>query len=334
MDLLSCIDQINALNEEGVKLACGPSPDYDAALAKHHDAVILTKQQELNPDYRAFSVANEGYARRQKGEDRSAVLGLLENILGEMPSLMSGWKSNGCRESYAGKARLLEEIALVRRYTPDTDIVADLTQALSELREAISLYQQAFDNAAGAEILSPEKVQDRLWRTYGITSAVGTELFRNEPGRKREHLETANSYAQQELDARIAAGEKEGFPLMNAYHTLGVVQTELTGEDKIKYDAAKENLEMAMFLAEQAHLGLNISTLTFRKAWLEYRRDPTDISAITPLVQQVLDFQKVDTHRWNGGTMKALRQQMEELATHLGGQCQQEISTLYSPTPL
>ncbi len=145
------INSVNAFNDEGIRLASGPSPDYDAAMAKHRDAANLTQQQELNPDYLAFSVANEGYARRQKGEDRNAVLGSLENLIGEMPTLVSIWisKDDAFRqESYAGKARLLEEAALVRRYTPSTEVVQDLTMALSQLRDAVSLYQRAFDNAA------------------------------------------------------------------------------------------------------------------------------------------------------------------------------------------
>jgi len=330
MNLSLIIEQINAFNQDGVILASGSTPDYDDAIVKYQEAIHLARQYEVNPDYLAFSVANKGYAQRQKGEDRSLVLRLLETKLGKMPSLMSEWisKDSSRRESYAGRARLLEESALVRRYTPDAEVVQDLTYALSQINEAVSLYQRASDNAE-VEIIPSGEVRSKLWRSYGITSAVATELARNEPSRKREYLGLASSFAQQELAARLMAGETEGFSLLNAYHTLGIVQTELVGEDKTVYDAAKVNLQQAKLLAERANLGLNISTLTFREAWLEYRRDQSDIFAITLLVQQVLDFQQVEAYRWNSGTKKALRQQMIVLGTHLGGQYQQEIDLLY-----
>ncbi len=331
MELSEVIERINAFNEQGVKLAMNSPPDYNESIKLHHTAADLAREHDVTPDYQAFSVANEIYARRRKGEEREIVLSLLENILTGMPSSMASWISGdpSRKESHAGKARLLEEAALVRRYTPSSEIATDLAHALSQLSEAVSLYQQAVENGP-AEILSKEKIESRLWRTYGITAAVASELARNEPSRKKEHLQTAISYAQKELDARLTAGEREGFPLMNAYHTLGVVQTELTGEDKTKYSAAKTNLLQAKQLAIRADLGINISTLTFREAWLEYRRDKNDTSAITHLIQQVLDFQQMNTHCWDKGTKNALRQQMMELGTHLGGQYEREIRILYS----
>ncbi len=335
MDISEVIGRINALNDRGVQLAMASPSDYERAyeraIVQHHLAADLAREHSINPDYLALSVANEGYARRRKGEEREIILGLLENILIGMPSSMASWVSGDSsrRDSYAGRARLLEEEALVRRYTPHAEIVPDLTEAFSQLEEAVSLYQQAVGNAP-VEVLSPEKLESRLWRTYGIASAVATELARREPDKKAEYLLTASSYAQQELDARLRAGETEGFSLLNAYHTLGVAQSELAVGDQKKYESAKANLQQARQLAVQAGIGITISTLTFREAWLEYRKNKDDLPAISTLLQPVLDFQKMPTHRWDGGTKNALRPQMMELAAHLGGEHQKGIELLYS----
>lgn len=333
----SLIERINGLNTDGIKFTCASPPDYDCAFALHREAAYLAKSSpRLHPDYLAFSVANIGYARRKRGDPRREVLSLLENTLQATISSQSGRISAGdslgaahAGEAYAGRARLLEEIGLVRRYAPDSeDLSGDLKTALGNLEEAVRLYGSAISQPE-AEIISLEKLKSRRLRCIGVASTIATEISRSVPTEEITHyLEMAVSYAQDELSGRLQAGEQGGFNLANAYHTLGVAQSELASEGNY-YDLAKENFRLARQFSREAGDAMTVSVLSFREAWLEYKRDPLDSESIRPHLVSVLGDQRPEKTYWNSAVRMAIQTQMHLLAAAVGGAEQSAIDSWY-----
>lgn len=328
MELTDRINYINTFNQEGIALTMQAPPRYDEALAKHQEAAQLALDENLNPDYRAFSTANIGYALRRKGEPREEVVDLLVNTFVETVSRMQTWTAadSSRQDSYAGSARLLEELALARKHAQATK--EELLVARSDLDMAIDFYKGAQKNT-GAEIIPVPQLNSRLWRTLGVASTVATDLAKHAPRERRTYLNEAVSYAQQELDARLEAGEKS-FNLANAYHTLAVAQTELANRDKEMYLAAKENLQLAKSNAQAAGNQMAFSVMTMREAWLEYKRSPLNKKAIGNLVQTVLEQQQQELMRWDKSVKAGVQPKMLKLAEHLGGACQEQILNLYS----
>ncbi len=342
MDLTQLIEQINSLNGEGIKSACGSPPDYDQAQILHQKAVDLARgNQELNPDYLAFSVANVGYARRRRGDSRAEVLGLLESTLQSTISSMLIWakaEESSRQKSYAGRARLLEEIGLVRRYAPDQeDVGKDLKVALSNLEEAVQLYDQAILNLTsspeadtGAEIISLKQLQNRKLRSIGVASTIAAEISRVVPTDEiTGYQKKAVQYAHDELSSRLSLGEESGFNLANAYHTLGVAQSELVSGQNEFYSPAKENFHQAEELSIASGDPMTVSVLSFREAWLEYKRDHSDSESIRPHLALVLEYQKSEKTYWNKAVRLAIRPQMQILATAVGGAEQSDIESWY-----
>ena len=330
---LSLIERITDLNNNGIKFACASPPDYDCAFALHQEAAGLAQSNpELNPDYLAFSIANIGYARRRRGDPRKEVKGLLEDTLNTTIAFMSLWANadGSRRETKAGRARLLEEIGLVRRYSPDQgDLSGDLKTALNNLEDAVRLYASAISQPE-AEIISLDKLQSRKLRCIGVASTIATEISRVVPEAKiTPYLEMAVSYAQDELSGRLQAGEQSGFNLANAYHTLGVAQSELAGEKKDYYDSAKENFSLARQLSQEAGDPMTVSVLSFREAWLEYKKDYSGTESIRPHLALVLEYQKDEKTYWNSAVRKAIQPQMQLLAAAVGGAEQAEIEGWY-----
>jgi len=330
MEISDLVNKINVLNEEGIKLTMQAPPRYDEALAKHQEAVQLSSDKNLNPDYHAFSTANVAYAIRRKAEPQEKVLKLLDDAFQENMAAMGDWAAadSSRQESYAGTARLLEEMTIVLRTSPKAT-KDDLMVARGNVHMAVDLYESAVGNAP-AEIITLPQLNSRLWRTLGVASTVATDLSKYFPHERKVYLKEAIVYAQQELDVRTAAGEKNGSPLANAYHTLGVAQTELANRDKNMYLAAKDNLQLGRQHAHDAGQLMSVSVMTFREAWLEYKRSPLNKKTIGNLVQIVVNQQSLEKMRWDNGVKNSLRARMTKLGAHLGGIYQQQIMQMYS----
>ena len=318
--------RINTLNQEGIALTMQAPPRYDDALIKHTEALQIAREGKLNPDYRAFSSANIAYALRRKAEPRETVLKLLDDSFQENLTSMKTWAADSRQESYAGTARLLEEMTLVHKSSNATD---GLTVARGNIHMAIDLYLVAAGNVP-AEIITLPQINSRLWRTLGVASTVATDLSKHFPRERKAYLREAVSYAQQELDARLSAGETSGRDVANAYHTVAAAQTELASRDKNMYLAAKENLQRGKQLALDAGYLMPFSVMSLREAWLEYKRSPLNKKVIGNLVQTVLDQQQQESMHWDKAVKNGLHPKMMKLAECLGGVYQAQINELYS----
>ena len=325
------IEQINMLNKKGVALA--DKGKYDTAFEEHMQALHLTEENKgkVNPDYNAVTRANLGYAIRWSANDREEALdymleeaqegeSLKQRVDRTLGKIESDSKEVNMPETYCGRARLLEEIGLVIRYNDQG--TEDLKQGLGYIEDSISFYEKALENKDN-EATHHFGIKDRFYRTTGIAATLALKL-----GDRAKALQ----YAQKEVDERKKNGETKGFGLMNAYHTLGVVQTEWVRTDKTVYAAAKENLQRAGVLAGELE-GHKVvpSVLEFRFAWLDYVTNPEENARnIRGHMRSVLGAQDDDETAWPLNIRAALKDQMFELGKFAGPGYLAKIEQMYA----
>lgn len=322
---MNLFERIAKLNEEGVTLAT--KREYDDAEARHVEALeVATLAAAHVADHQMVSVANLAFIYRRRDADRRKAEDLLRSVV------FSGSKT------FFGRGRLFEEIALVLKYLPGTGAqrLNDFGVALENAEEAIDNYKHARDNTL-PEIVDKDTIEDRLLRTTGIASTIATEVARLVSGDRRDrhlqYLGKAVEYAQQEVEGRLARGEIITAPLANAYHTLGVAQTELAKGDEEMYAAAKGNISRAFKLSPEDPMLLTV--LTFRFAWLEYTVHPdSEKETIGIYVDKVLEEQgPMGEGRWDAGVKATLKDQMLTLGKHVGPPLQERVETFYAPAP-
>lgn len=323
--LTEIIDLINTLNRQGVALTNNPAT-YDEAFAMHQAALTLTQAHAgiLNPDYQALTRANMAYILRRRDNDREQALDILttaEDILHE---------SSEENTTFFGKGRVWEEKGVILKYNPRPGVYqkADLETSAQCLEEAIRMYEHALENLH-PEIVTTTVIKDRKLRTLGLIAVTATELARQSLDEKdrKNYVQKAVLYALQEVREREALGETNSLNLANAYHTLGVAQTESGEFHPELYFQAQENLHHASSVETRPMVR---SVLNFRLAWLQYRSSPAEKDAVAVLMRQVLDDQEHTASHWDAGVRNALQPQMEELATYLGGEIEVGICRMYS----
>ena len=327
MALEDRIKNINQLNQEGVELTDSGKPNrYSLSMEKHILASALARNnpkdiENINPDYFGNSEANIAYDLRQMGQDRNFVLSFLENTLKTTENEFKSDKfTKSDFETFFGRARILEEMALVIRYKPLND--ADLKGGIKIAKKSLDLYKKALDNFE-YEIFNEEVIEDRLLRTTGIVSTLFLDLAQKCKGKEKEDYQKQSIiYADKELESRLDNGEKAGFNLMNAYHTSGAARAELVGKDRLMYKKAKDNLELAKDLAKKEKMQMELSVLTFELAWLEYRKNPKrekgeHYEKIGHYFHKVLDQQKTPA-KWNPAVKDKLKERMFTLGNYLG----------------
>lgn len=315
--------QITTLRERGIALT--DEQRYDEALALHQQATAIAERgvaQGLNPDWFALSSADEAYAIRQRTNNTERCRALLDKALLAVVENTTAF----------GRGRTLEEAALTYRYAEQVDGQAGnrLHDAAVLGGKAMEQYETALANEAaqeGTEILPHSAIQNRLFRTIGVTAAAYAELASTEPDRALASIRSAAGLAEREVALREQNGETEGFPLMNAYHTLGAVQTERLRHTGRGYDAAQSALARAQALAHDHPRPRAV--LHLRRAALEYTRDEKDVDSITPHVDRFL--QEAPVLAENKGVLDALKPLAERVSSVLDTERRTRLNELYTP---
>jgi hypothetical protein len=330
------IVEINALNQQGIAEVM--RGEVDASVETHKRAAGLAKGIEgLNPDYYALSLANLLYSRRKKKDAFSELLEIISEGL-------QATKDNPYGTTF-GRARVMEEWALVLRYYADDSpapINSLLNAALILENEAIPLYEKALKT--DGEIVSRDEIRTkRLWRTIGVVSTLYADAA--EIAKSSERLEAfaeltgkAVAFANDELYARLDAGEREGDALVNAYLTVGVAQSKLVrvGEeaDELAYFSAKENLEKALTTKgyETSRQWIDV-VINLELAQLEYEHDPKNITAISGRFDLVLDNLQTSINQANPAGLEGIRDRLFDLAHYLGSEYSQRLRAIASTCP-
>lgn len=318
------IKTIEELNTIGMRLA--RTPTMQQAFAAHTIAADLASQApDINLDHLLVSNANQAYALRQQGDYKAAqqlLYGAFEKVQ----------NSTGDFPTYAGRGRVYEELGIVTADFPvpalepvDLQIplkIGHIKAGLAYFQEALSFYDKALDT--GDEIYSRAQIQQRKLRTIGMRAPKARDLYELvEREEKKSWLAKAVEYATEEVSGREALGETTGQNLANAYHSLGQVLTETVTDTPENYVRARD-----LFDKVAATPGVHENTLitmNLRKAWLEYRRDPTAAAAIIPLFEVFL----ADTSALTGADKNALNRKVVELGTLLGGDYVEKVRGFY-----
>lgn len=321
--MTNLFERIARLNQNGVFAVDGGN--YDDAEQQHIEALeIATLAVAHAADHQAVSVANLAFIYRRRDADRWKAEDRLRSVQNVFPS-----------KTLFGQARWNEEYALVLKYLAGKEPkqkLDDLTKALILARRAVEFYANARDNDT-PEIVDRDTIENRLLRTTGIASTIAAELARITEGDTRTSYQNdAITYAQQEVDGRVKRRETSGDALANAYHTLGVAQTEMAKGDERGYIDAKLNFGRAQRLALEEGNLLVDSVINFRLAWLEYVANPENRTGIEGYGSKVLDGQEPDEPgRWDAGVKATLKEQMLTLGRHVGPPLQERVEAFYSP---
>jgi len=310
MQLTERIKVIDELNDLGTRLARVPT--LENALRIHAEAAALADNPDLNPDYLAVSRANQAYALRQLGH-----YGEASDVL--RTALLHLESSAEAPKSYGGYGRVFEELGLVAADMPLLPYEKTETKILN-VHLGLEFFGDALDNYGFAlmnlstEIYTSSQLDQRRLRTLGIRAPKARDLYELSalPSEKQAWIEKAVEYATEEVTAREALGEKEGQNLANAYHSLGQALTETVTDAPENYIRARD-----LFDKVAATPGVHQNTLitmNLRKAWLEYRRNPTNAAAITPLFDVFL----ANTSVLTGADKNALNRKVQELGNVLG----------------
>lgn len=341
------IEQINSLNKAGIQLTGGPNRDLDAAHAKHQEAATLCLENEagLNPDYYAFSSANQGYCLRQQG-DRDNALEVLNAALTYLDEKFIvngdatfGEMNNSKGELYgtkpytkAGRARVFEEIGLVHRFFPSADDpITDLNEAIKNFDGAHWGYFWALDKPDN-EIIDAKQITNKLNGVIGARAMTLLKLSTYLEGEEKEGtLQRAftdtqeyinlreEEYEQDTIKNRREPTDKARQDLADAYHAQTIIATEI-GE----YDTAWNSLECTQRLTTSDRTQ---TTLLFRAAWLYFKEDPKDEEPIKLALDDFLS--KVSDKTQTRADLNNIKDGLLELGDNLEGNYQTKIDNLY-----
>jgi hypothetical protein len=242
-------------------------------------------------------------------------------------------------QSYFGRARLLEELALVKRYDANKTINS-LEEGIKICEESIMLYDKAICNALkdeDNEMVARTDAIGRMLRVIGIKSTIAMGIYHksSDPEKRSEYLFRAVEYADLELSLRNKNSEVYyDIPgLMNAHHTLGVARTEMAAEMKERngyhYMSARENLDTAQKYAKELNQQMVSSVIDFRLAWLEYKAGIRN-SMLCGLMDKVIASQQNPAAAWSKAVKDALKDKMFELGNYLGEEIRSGVEQMYS----
>ena len=306
MNTAQRIKNINDLNDLGIRLAC--TPTMQDALRLHEIAADLSCSEDVPLDYLLISHANLGFALRQLG-DYDTPRGLLESdFMGLVGRAL---------KTYSGIGRVFEELGLIvaddpRAVEPEKRMSA-ITKGLDYFNYAIGKYREALVNSV-AEVYTPQQLIQRELRTMGMRAPKARNLGELTMGEEScDWFNKAVDYAQEEVNARKAMGETSGQNLANAYHSLGQALTEIVSTNPENYHRAREAFDKAA--AVPGVQENTLITLQLRRAWLEYRKDATLVSVISPSFDTFL----AGVDKLTEADKNALRGRVVELGDHLGG---------------
>ncbi|MBU0472334.1 MAG: hypothetical protein KKF65_06920 [Nanoarchaeota archaeon] len=325
MELKEIVDEVMSLNKDGIAL-CERGKYKDALIEFKEAAIMSLFLRHKSPDYWAFSVANQAYCIRRGENDKQTALELLSDALDRTHLMLLETK---IPRTFFGKARLNEELGLVLRYSPDPqNIELDLRQSLFFTERSLNLYKITLNKPSKRssynptlEIIPKEFLQEKYFRLHGMFG-IASLLLSEAVDDIAERLilkSQAEVYASKELEMRLEFGEEDGFGLVNAYHTSGIVQTETD-----KFEAAKENLLKAEELVKKEKLPMVASVIRFNKLWLTYKQGLNN-DILKEQLDVIVHDQHVEGSKWDKGVRDYYSQRILEVANRVNSQYGAEV---------
>lgn len=188
----------------------------------------------------------------------------------------------------AGSAH--EEFGLNLRYREPGN-AKDLDNAIGHFNVALTFYDRAMDDTSTSPVLREEIKGKKYFRTIGIIAATIADLgsIKDYSDALEKKLLEGEKRINEEILWREKRNEKETFNIANAYHTRGIVRTEIVRENKRQYEYAKDDLKKAEEIFGKLGIKRGLAVIQLRYAWLEYRFDPTDVDAIRAGVNDYLN---------------------------------------------